>query len=87
MNRCLRKDDAMTKAVFRPGEITVGEAKIFLAPPTSFPELAHLTPAEDALEELMISPWPGNVRQLRNCIVRAQLLAGDRPISQEHIRI
>ena len=45
----------MTKAVFRPGEIAVGESKIFLAPPTSFPELAHLSPAEDALEELPIA--------------------------------
>ena len=42
----------MTKAVFRPGEIAVGEAKVFLAPPTSFPELSHLAQAEDELEEI-----------------------------------
>jgi len=40
----------MTKAVFRPGEIAVGEEKILLDPPTSFPELSHLAPPEEALE-------------------------------------
>jgi len=43
--------------------------------------------SEDALEELMIHPWPGNIRQLRNCIVRAQLLAGEKRITQEYLRI
>jgi len=42
----------MAKAVFRPGEIAVSEAKIFLDPPTSFPELAHLVQAEEELEEI-----------------------------------
>jgi len=43
----------MTKAVFRPGEIAVGEEKILLASPTSFPELAHLAPkVEEGLEEI-----------------------------------
>jgi len=42
----------MTKAVFRPGEIAVGEAKILLDPPTKFPELSHLVPAEAELEEI-----------------------------------
>jgi flagellar assembly protein FliH len=42
----------MTKAVFRPGEIAVDGNKVCLAPPTSFPELAHLAPVEDELEEL-----------------------------------
>ena len=42
----------MAKAVFRPGEIAVSEDKLTLDPPTSFPELAHLTHAEDALEEI-----------------------------------
>jgi flagellar assembly protein FliH len=41
----------MTKAVFRPGEITVDEGKILLDPPTSFVELSHLAPAEAELEE------------------------------------
>jgi len=41
----------MTKAVFRPGEILVSEAKIFLASPTSFPELSHLPKTEDKQEE------------------------------------
>jgi len=41
----------MAKAVFRPGEIAVSVGKITLDPPTAFPELAHLTPAESEAEE------------------------------------
>ena len=40
----------MTKAVFRPGEIALGDNKVFLSPPI---ELAHLAPAEGELEELL----------------------------------
>jgi flagellar assembly protein FliH len=42
----------MAKAVYRPGELELLDKKVILEPPTSFPELAHLTPAEDELEEL-----------------------------------
>ena len=42
----------MTKAVFRPGEVAVGEQKVLLAPPTAFPELSHLLKAEEELEEI-----------------------------------
>jgi flagellar assembly protein FliH len=42
----------MTKAVFRPGEITVDESRILLDPPTKFPELSHLAPVETELEEI-----------------------------------
>ena len=42
----------MAKAVFRPGEIAVSQEKVFLDPPTSFPELAHLVQAEEELEEI-----------------------------------
>jgi flagellar assembly protein FliH len=42
----------MTKAVFRPGEIAVTELKVLLDPPTSFPELSHLTKVDDKLEEI-----------------------------------
>ena len=42
----------MTKSVFRPGEISVAEGKVVLEPPTSFPELSHLTPVEGELEEI-----------------------------------
>jgi len=41
----------MTKAVLRQGEIAVGEEKVLLDPPTSFPELSHLAPQEPAPEE------------------------------------
>ena len=42
----------MAKAVFRPGEIAVSEDRIFLEPPTSFPELSHLVQNEAQVEEL-----------------------------------
>jgi len=45
----------MTKAVFRPGEISVSEAKILLAPPTSFPELSHLPKTDDMPEEVPLA--------------------------------
>ena len=41
----------MTNAVIRYGEVAVNEDKMCLAPPTSFPELSHLAPAETAKEE------------------------------------
>jgi len=43
----------MTKAVFRPGEVEVSRARIVLAPPTSFPELAHLFESEDAADAVV----------------------------------
>jgi len=42
----------MAKAVFRQGEVAISENKRVLDPPTAFPELAHLTFAEDELEEI-----------------------------------
>ncbi|MDR2072360.1 MAG: flagellar assembly protein FliH [Spirochaetaceae bacterium] len=42
----------MAKAVFRPGEITVVDSKIFLDPPSAFPGMEHLAPVEDAVEEI-----------------------------------
>lgn len=38
-----------------------------------------------ALARLLAHPWPGNVRALRNCLERALVLAGDGPITAEHI--
>jgi flagellar assembly protein FliH len=42
----------MAKAVFRPGEITLGGEKVILDPPHSFPDLAHMVPVEEDLEEI-----------------------------------
>ncbi|AEF80963.1 flagellar assembly protein FliH [Leadbettera azotonutricia] len=42
----------MAKAVYRPGELELLDKKIILDPPTSFPELAHLAPVEEDLEEI-----------------------------------
>jgi flagellar assembly protein FliH len=41
----------MAKAVFRPGEITISGEKVVLDPPHAFPDLAHLAPVEETLEE------------------------------------
>ncbi len=41
----------------------------------------QLTPG--AREALLRHDWPGNVRQLENCLQRLTLLAGDRPIDVE----
>lgn len=37
----------------------------------------------DAERALMAYPWPGNLREMRNVIVRATLLAGDHPYISE----
>ncbi|GHU68162.1 flagellar assembly protein FliH [Spirochaetia bacterium] len=42
----------MAKAVYRPGELELLDKKVVLEPPTSFPELAHLAPVEEDLEEI-----------------------------------
>jgi DNA-binding NtrC family response regulator len=38
-----------------------------------------------ALERLRAHPWPGNIRELRNIVERAHILAGSHPIGAEHI--
>ena len=42
----------MAKAVFRPGEVSINEERIFLDPPTSYPELAHLLEIGNEPEEI-----------------------------------
>jgi flagellar assembly protein FliH len=42
----------MAKAVFRPGEITLGEEKIFIDAPHTFPDLAHIAPVDEEPEEV-----------------------------------
>jgi DNA-binding NtrC family response regulator len=41
--------------------------------------------SKEALALLMEQDWPGNIRQLRNSVLRAQLLAHDDIIQPEHI--
>ncbi|ROR32667.1 sigma-54 interaction domain-containing protein [Inmirania thermothiophila] len=41
--------------------------------------------AEGVVERLMSYPYPGNVRELRNIVERAVVLAGDGPIEPEHV--
>jgi flagellar assembly protein FliH len=42
----------MAKAVFRPGEITLAGERIVLEPPHAFPDLAHMAPVEEEVEDL-----------------------------------
>jgi len=39
----------------------------------------------DTLAVLRSHPWPGNIRELRNIVERATILAGDGPIHAQHI--
>ena len=39
------------------------------------------------LAHLRSYPWPGNIRELRNILERAHILAGQRPIAAEHIAL
>jgi DNA-binding NtrC family response regulator len=41
----------------------------------------------EARVKLIEHDWPGNLLELKNCMDRAGLLAGNSPISAEHIRI
>ncbi len=41
--------------------------------------------APDALAALMAHRWPGNIRELRNALERAVILAGEGTIHQEHL--
>ena len=47
----------------------------------------HLPLRGDVLEKLESYSWPGNVRELKNVLERAIILAGDRPITPEHLTI
>lgn len=51
------------------------KAGLALAPPLS----------AEAHAALLSHPWPGNVRQLKNVIERAVVLAGDEPVRPEHL--
>jgi DNA-binding NtrC family response regulator len=45
--------------------------------------VTHLT--DDARDVLMAHPWEGNVRELRNVIERATIIAGEGPILRQHL--
>jgi flagellar assembly protein FliH len=42
----------LAKAVYRPEELALLDNKVVLDPPTAFPELQHLTPVEEEVEEI-----------------------------------
>jgi two-component system response regulator AtoC len=70
----------------RPSELEP-LARHFLAEGARRAGRAHppaLTPG--ALARLRAHAWPGNLRELRNIMERAVLLAGDGPIEQAHIQ-
>lgn len=47
--------------------------------------LPNLTIDEAALRALGARSWPGNIRELENVLRRAAALAGDQPITPEHL--
>jgi two-component system nitrogen regulation response regulator GlnG len=49
------------------------------------PEIADARLSDDVLEELRSRPWTGNVRELRNIIEHAAIVARGRPIRAEHL--
>ena len=42
---------------------------------------------EDAMSRMVEYSWPGNIRQLRNVLERAVIMAGDDTIREEHLAI
>jgi two-component system nitrogen regulation response regulator GlnG len=49
------------------------------------PEIADTRLTDDVLDELRSRPWIGNVRELRNIIEHAAIVARGRPIRAEHL--
>jgi two-component system nitrogen regulation response regulator GlnG len=49
------------------------------------PDIADAQLAEDVLDELRSRPWEGNIRELRNTIEHAAILARGRRIRPEHL--
>jgi len=47
--------------------------------------VTHLSP--EASQDLMVHSWEGNVRELRNIIERAVIVAGEGPIERSHLMI
>jgi two-component system response regulator FlrC len=47
--------------------------------------IADASIAPDAMEQLVKSPWRGNVRELANAIERALILSEGAPIEREHL--
>ncbi len=45
----------------------------------------QVTLAEEALQMLMSYSWPGNIRELRNVVERAVILATGHPIERKHL--
>jgi DNA-binding NtrC family response regulator len=43
--------------------------------------------APDTMAALLAHPWPGNIRELRNVLERAVLLAGDGPVQPFHLTL
>jgi DNA-binding NtrC family response regulator len=42
---------------------------------------------DDAMESLMLYPWPGNARELRNVLERAMILSESGLIRKEHLKL
>ncbi len=70
----------------RVGEIA-GLARAFAARPRGSTSGAKKSLGEDVLAALRQHPWRGNIRELRNTVERAVLLAGDRRVKAEDLTL
>ncbi len=59
-------------------------AEHFLKQPR-LPDVAEIHLSREVLEELHSRPWVGNVRELRNAIEHAAIVARGQPIRVEHL--
>src|SRR5690606_28757615 len=70
----------------RVGEIA-GLARAFAARPRGSTSGVKKSLGEDVLAALRQHPWRGNIRELRNTVERAVLLAGDRRVKAEDLTL
>jgi len=70
----------------RPNEIA-GLARAFAARPRGNETGGKTSLGDDVIEALRKHPWRGNIRELRNTIERAVLLAGAGPVKLEHLAL
>jgi DNA-binding NtrC family response regulator len=70
----------------RPAEVAA-LARTFAARPRGNPTAGQSSLADDVIAALRRHAWAGNIRELRNTVERAVLLAAGGPVRPEHLAI